>query len=279
MAVVAQGICNHLDKTGMASRGCVVAYDTRAHSELFADVVAGVLVENGIDALKTEKFCPTPMAAFAVMHASAAGAIMLTASHNPPRYNGIKFIPHYAGPATPDITDDIVGEIQSIRESGSSRPPGSAAPGVLKTLDVSREYIKQLLSLVDAGTIERSRVRVVFDPMYGAGQDVFMGVLQRLGVDTVTLNCGLDPEFGGRLPDPSEKNLDDLKSAVADSRADVGVALDGDADRFGVVDSAGVYLTANKALSLILWYLVANKPTGGGRRQDRSHHPHAGYHR
>jgi alpha-D-glucose phosphate-specific phosphoglucomutase len=263
VAFVTQGISNHLRKGDPASRACVVAYDTRAHSESFADTVARILVENGIDALKTKSFCPTPMAAFAVRLTNAAGAIMLTASHNPPQYNGIKFIPHYAGPATPDITDDIVTEISSILERGVLEPPGGVAQGRLESLDVSREYIRALLSLVDAGAIGRSRVKVAFDPMHGAGQDVFMGALRKLGVDTVTLNCGLDTEFGGRLPDPSEKNLDDLKGAVAENGADLGVALDGDADRFGVVDSTGTYLTANKALSLILWYLLERKPVRG----------------
>jgi alpha-D-glucose phosphate-specific phosphoglucomutase len=263
VAIVAQGICNYLHKKDLAHKGCVVAYDTRAHSETFADVVAGILSANGIATLKTQEFCPTPMAAFAVRQERAAGAIMLTASHNPPRYNGIKFIPHYSGPATPDITDAIVEEIEAIAGGGGSGPPGGTTTGPLKTLDVSSEYVEQLLSLIDGSMVERSGIKVVFDPMYGAGQHVFMKAIEKLGLEASALNCELDPEFGGRLPDPTEKNLDDLKQSVADNRADIGVALDGDADRFGVIDSRGTYLTPNRALSLILWYLLDQRSASG----------------
>ena len=120
--VVTQAISNYLYEKELAQKGCVVAYDTRTHSEGFADVVSDVLMKNGIAALRMETFCPTPQAAFAVKNVGAAGAIMLTASHNPQAYNGIKFIPQYAGPATPDITDDIEWEIGTILEDGDLEP-------------------------------------------------------------------------------------------------------------------------------------------------------------
>lgn len=112
VAIVAQAVANYLNKENTETRGCVIGYDTRSHSERFADVVAEVLVKNGITALKMDTFCPTPQAPFAVKYAGAAGAMMLTASHNPPEYNGIKFIPDYAGPATVDITSRIEQEIR-----------------------------------------------------------------------------------------------------------------------------------------------------------------------
>lgn len=263
VSIVAQAICNYLYQKQAHRSGCVVAYDTRAHSEPFADLVSDILVRNGIAALKMETFCPTPQAAFAVRQVGAAGAIMLTASHNPPEYNGIKFIPHYAGPATPDITDDIEWEIGTILEEGKVEPPPGRTLGPLKKLDVSNEYIKQLLSLVDNAIIEHAEIKVLFDPMYGAGQNIFMRVLYHMDTYVIPLHCHRDPEFGGWLPEPTESNLQDLKKAVLDNKADVGVALDGDADRFGVIDSKGIYLTPNKALTLMLWYLLTYKPTGG----------------
>ncbi len=261
--IVTQAICNYLYEKELAQKGCVVAYDTRTHSEGFSEIVADVLVRNGIAALRMETFCPTPQAAFAVKQVGAAGAIMLTASHNPPAYNGIKFIPHYAGPATPDITDDIEWEIGTLREEGTTEPPVERTIGPLKKLDVSNEYIKHLLTLVERSVIERSKVKVLFDPMYGSGQNVFMRALAHMDTFVVPLHCYLDPDFGGLLPEPTEANLKECKKAVLDNRADVGVALDGDADRFGVVDSRGEYLSPNKALTLILWYLLTYKPTGG----------------
>lgn len=261
--IVTQAICNFLHDKDIARKGCVVAYDTRTHSESFADTVSEVLSRNGVAALKMETFCPTPQAAFAVKHVGAAGAVMLTASHNPPEYNGIKFIPWYAGPAMPDVTDDIEWEIGTIMEDGAFDPPADRTIAPVKKLDVSGEYIKHLLTLVERSIIERSRVKILFDPMYGSGQNVFMRTLAYMESHVTPLHCHLDPEFGGILPEPTENNLRDMKKAVIDNKADLGVALDGDADRFGVVDSLGVYLTPNKALTLMLWYLLTYKPTGG----------------
>lgn len=263
VAIVTQAICNYLYVKDLAHRGCIIGYDTRTHSEQFADVVTDVLVKNGIAALKMETFCPTPQTAFGVKQVGAAGALMLTASHNPPEYNGIKFIPEYAGPATPDITDDIEWEIGNLLEVGNPGPPEERTVGPLKNLDVSNEYIKQLLGLVEKSIIEHSKVKVLFDPMYGSGQNVFMRALHHMECIVVPLHCHLDPEFGGVLPEPIESNLQDCRKAVLDNKADVGVALDGDADRFGVIDSKGVYLSPNEALTLMLWYLLTYKPTGG----------------
>ena len=262
VTVVARAICNYLHNKGIAQHGCVVAYDTRAHSEPFADLVSSVLVENGISALKTVTFCPTPTAAFAVKQSGAAGAIMLTASHNPPKYNGIKFIPHYAGPATPDITDDIELEIGAVLGGGAEEAPGRDSAAA-KTVDVGDQYVEQLLKLVDGAAVEGARARVAFDPMYGAGQELFMRALDRMNCEVRPLHCRRDPQFGGLLPDPSEKNLGELKQAVFDHEALIGVALDGDADRFGVIDSKGIYLTANQALSLILWYMLEHSRKEG----------------
>ncbi len=261
--IVTQAICNYLHRKDMAGSGCVVGYDTRSHSEPFADLVSRILAGNGIDALKMETFCPTPQTAFAVKETRAAGAVMLTASHNPPNYNGIKFIPHFAGPATPDITDDIEWEIESVIESGSAGPPPGRGSGRVEKLDVSNQYISHLLSLIESSIIRHSDTRVLFDPMYGAGQNIFMRVLHHMDCYVIPLHCHRDPEFGGRLPDPTEKNLQDARIAVLENSADIGVALDGDADRFGVIDSSGVCLTPNKALTLMLWYLLTYKPTGG----------------
>ena len=263
VATVTQAISNYLYGKEMAQKGCVVAYDTRSHSEAFADVVSQVLIKNGIAALKMETFCPTPQAAFAVKSVGAGGAIMITASHNPPEYNGIKFMPWYAGPATVDITDDIEWEIGNLVEEGGGQPPADRTVGPLKNLDVSNDYIKQLLSLVESAVIERSQVKVLFDAMYGAGQNIFMRVLHHLECYAVPLHCHRDPDFGGYMPDPTEANLKDASVAVLENKADVAIALDGDADRFGVIDSKGVYLNPNKALSLILWYLLTYKSTGG----------------
>jgi alpha-D-glucose phosphate-specific phosphoglucomutase len=262
VALVARAIANFLHKGKMAHQGCVIGYDTRAHSETFADVVARALARNGVTPLKMNTFCPTPQTAFAVEHEKAAGAIMLTASHNPPEYNGIKFIPHYAGPATVEITSEIEREIRDL--AGRAVDDSGKGPAAdVKDLDVSNSYIDQLLGLIDGSVIEETGIRVLFDAMYGASQDVFKSALLRIDCDVVPLHCSIDPRFGGLLPEPIESNLAECRIAVLENAADIGVALDGDADRFGAIDSEGVYLSPNEALTLILWYLVAYKHAKG----------------
>lgn len=261
--VVSQAIANYLYEKEMDRKGVVVAFDSRPHSDGFADIVADVLTKNGIGVWRMETFCPTPQAAFAVKQVGAAGAVMITASHNPPNYNGIKLLPYYGGPATVDITDDIEWEIGNVEELGSTEVPPDRSIGPLRSLDISSDYIKQLLSLVERSVIERSRVKVLFDPMYGAGQNIFRRALAYTETFVIPLHCHRDPEFGGYMPDPVEANLQDAKKAVIDNKADLVVALDGDADRFGVIDSRGIYLTPNQALTLMLWYLLTYKPTGG----------------
>lgn len=262
VAIVAQAVANYLNKENTETRGCVIGYDTRSHSEPFADVVAEVLVKNGITALKMETFCPTPQAAFAVKYAGAAGAMMLTASHNPPEYNGIKFIPDYAGPATVDITSRIEQEIRETTGPVEGRASGEPE-GSLQEMDVSEEYVHHLLGLTDSAVIERSGINVLFDAMYGAGQVVFLNALRETGCHVVPLHCSVSPDFGGLLPEPIETNLVESRKSVLENGADIGVALDGDADRFGVIDSKGVYLSPNKALTLILWYILTYRPARG----------------
>ncbi|MBN1289907.1 MAG: phosphoglucomutase/phosphomannomutase family protein [Actinobacteria bacterium] len=260
--LVSRGIGRYLSKKGDSEKGCVVAYDTRKGSKDYADLVADVLVENGINTHLMETFCPTPMAAFAVKLLGAAGAVMITASHNPPDYNGIKFIPEYAGPATVEITSSIEREIGELSINGYSAD-GGIKRGTLKVDDVSTEYIRRLLELVDGSESGLSRIKVAFDPMYGAGQNVMLRALHYLDCKAIPLHCFVDPEFGGVLPEPVEENLKACKKAVLENSADLGIALDGDADRFGLIDSKGIFLSPNEAMTLILWYMVSIKGEKG----------------
>ena len=141
---------------------------------------------------------------------------------------------------------------------------GEKSEGELKVIDVSNEYIKHLLELIDGRNADISGTTVVFDPMYGAGQNVMLRALHHLGCKTVPLHCFVDPAFGGILPEPTEENLRACKKAVLENKADIGIALDGDADRFGVIDSKGIYLSPNEAMALVFWYLVSEKQRKGG---------------
>ncbi|MBN2167784.1 MAG: phosphoglucomutase/phosphomannomutase family protein [Actinobacteria bacterium] len=260
--LVSRSIGRYLSSKGDSKKGCVVAYDTRKGSKEYADLIADVLVENGINTYLMETFCPTPMAAYAVKLLDAAGAVMLTASHNPPDYNGIKFIPEYAGPATVEITSSIEREIKEIGENGYARD-NKIESGKLNIVDVSTEYIKHLLELVNDSGSDLSKVKVTFDPMYGAGQNVMLRALHYLDCKAIPLHCYVDPGFGGILPEPVEENLKECKKAVLENGADLGIALDGDADRFGLIDSKGIYLSPNEAMTLVLWYMLSVKGERG----------------
>lgn len=263
VSIITQAICNYLHEKELAQKGCVIGFDTRAESEKTANIIAEILQRNGITAMKMETFCPTPQTAFAVMKLGAGGAIMVTGCSKPPDYNGIIFIPEYAGNASLDITEEIDWEIGKILDTGEMEPPIDRTLSPLRKIDVSNEYIRHLLWLVERSVIERSRVRVLFDPMYGASQNIFMRTLYHMDSIVVPLHSYLDPDFPGLSPEPVEINLSECRKAVVDNKVDVGVALDGDGDRFGLIDSNGVFLNPAETSTLTLWYMLTYKPYGG----------------
>jgi phosphomannomutase len=156
----------------------------------------------------------------------------------------------------------IESEIQEL-DGTENEPVFEGREAEIKHLDVSTPYIDQLLGLIDGSAIDKSGIIVLFDAMYGSGQDVFARALERTGCRVVPLHCSVDTDFGTLLPEPIEPNLVECRNAVIKSGAEIGVALDGDADRFGVIDSKGIYLSPNKALTLILWYLITCKAEKG----------------
>ncbi|KKM09924.1 phosphoglucomutase [Clostridiales bacterium PH28_bin88] len=259
LRAVVQAIAGYLLDEGQASRGVVVGYDRRFLSEHFAAASAEVLAGNGIPVLLTAEATPTPVTAFAVKQHETAGAVMLTASHNPPEYNGIKFIPHYAGPALPETTKAIEAGLHRVLQNGRVRRlnMGEAeAQGLVKRINPAGAYLDHLRQVVDMAAIRRAGLKVVVDPMFGAGSGYLETLLGEAGCQVEAIHHQRDPLFGGRLPEPNEANLPELVGRVRESGAHLGLALDGDADRFGIVDAGGVYLTANQVLVLALYHLL-----------------------
>ncbi|RYD07067.1 hypothetical protein N752_00360 [Desulforamulus aquiferis] len=217
---------------------------------------------------------PTPVTAYAITLRKAAGAIMLTASHNPPPYNGFKFIPEYAGPALPHITKEIE---ENIRRLQAGEPcdfyklePAEGRYGHLieekssQICDCSEfspfeDYVGQVSEIVDLEAIRRAGLKIVIDPMYGAGIGYLEHILGNAGVETEVFNNIRDPLFGGTLPEPTGKSLTELKNRVKVGGAHLGLALDGDADRFGIIDSNGEYITPNQFLPLLYYHLLTVK--------------------
>lgn len=264
--LVARAVAVYVKARGLAARGVIVGYDNRFLSDQFAQTVAGVLSEEGVPVSLVEKSAPTPVVAFAIKEAGAGGAVMLTASHNPPEYNGIKFIPEYAGPALPHITKEIEANIGRLSGERLS-PGGDQAPPDVPKADVPQEqpwrkidprpaYFAHVKKLIDFAVIGRAGLKVVVDPMYGAGIGYLEELLREAGAQVEAIHDRRDPLFGGALPDPSAQSLAELRARVLAAGAELGLALDGDADRFGLIDRDGSYISPNQYLPIVYDHLL-----------------------
>ncbi|RQD76116.1 MAG: phosphoglucomutase/phosphomannomutase family protein [Candidatus Syntrophonatronum acetioxidans] len=260
--VVSQAIADYIKEEGMDKQGIVVGFDPRFLSEEFAVAVAEVMAGNWIQVFQTPHPTPTPAVAFSVRAKETAGAVMLTASHNPPRYHGIKFIPHYAGPATPHITDKIMDNVNKIKETGDIEirdwKEGKDS-GLIKNYNPQNSYLQHLQSLVNTDAIRRSGLKIIVDPMHGAGIGYLEKLLTSLGCTVSNINSTRDPYFGNLLPDPTQDNLASLQFKVREQEADIGLALDGDGDRLGIIDSRGNFFSPNQILFLLLKHLIKTR--------------------
>lgn len=256
---VCRAIVKTVQQSGKAAQGIVIGRDPRFLGERFVAEAAAVCIEAGVPVWVFDEDAPTPLVAFAVVEKQAAGAMMFTASHNPPEYNGIKFIPEFGGPATTEITEAIEANLADVTDAPAPEPPNDA----LRTVDLDNAYRKHLLSLVDVDKIRDARLRLAYDPMFGAGRRILPFVFEGAGMDIETLNSWRDPLFGGAMPDPNAERLAPLGEHVVAHSMDLGLATDGDADRFGVVDADGQYLSANEVLVLVAYHLLEHKGLRG----------------
>ena len=231
--MVGQAVADHLADAGHEAP-VAVGYDARATSEGFAESLADVLAANGFDALLPERDCPTPLIAWAVVDRGLSGALMITASHNPPEYNGVKFIPGNGAPALPEVTDDI--------ESRLAEPRADGPRGSVERVDVVTPHAEQVRSLVAP---DCEGLTVVYDAMHGSGRGVTDALLETAGATVIRRRCDHDTSFGGTPPEPSAEHLAGLVDAVGRHDADLGVANDGDADRLAVVTPERGFLDEN----------------------------------
>ena len=264
VARCSQGLADYLKAEGIAAKGLVVGYDTRFLSREFAECVATVMAGNGIKAYLSEKAAPTPVVSFNVLHHQAAGAAIITASHNPANWNGFKFKPEYAGSATQEVTDRL--EL-AIAESGPVQqiPLGRALDeGLIVEFDPDPPYLERVSHLIDLTAIRDAGLQVSVDAMFGAGA----GYISRLisgGATTVEeINGYRNPAFPGmEQPEPIAHNLTTLTERIKAGGSSVGLALDGDADRVGVVDEHARFITTLEVFSLLALYLLENKGEKG----------------
>jgi phosphoglucomutase len=266
-------------ESGAKGRGVVIGYDTRFMSEAFAAEAARVLAAQGIRVFITDRDAPTPVIAYEIIRRSAAGGIIVTASHNPPEWSGVKFSAAWGGPALPAATKEIEARANAIladRQAGGApgkSPAEAEASPLIERIDPREVYLERLRALVDLPTLHRAHLKVVVDPLYGSARGYLDRILREVGCDVALLHDWRDPYFGGRSPEPSAEGLRDLASRVVATGAHLGLATDGDADRFGLVDADGSFLEPNYFLGLLLSHLVkARGWTGGVARSVATSH-------
>ncbi len=235
----------------------LVGRDPRFLGESFAQEAASVLAAAGITPIVIPDAAPTPAIAYAVRQMKTSGAINFTASHNPPEYNGIKFSTHDGAPALPEVTKQIEAAIAQIGDGAVAK---AAAPaGGYETVDVKAGFLKRLGELVDLKIIAKSGIKVVYDPFWGAGRGYSSEILREAGVTVETVHDYRDVLFGGHAPEPDDHLLGDAKAKMKEIGAKIGIATDGDADRFGIVDEDGTFIQPNYVIALLFDYLVETR--------------------
>jgi len=235
----------------------IVGRDPRFLGETFCAMAADILSAQGITPLVAAEPAPTPSFAYSVIQLKADGVINFTASHNPPEYNGIKFSTPDGCPALPEVTKKIEAEIIA-GDAAAPAPAGSAKPAA-ETIDPKPDYLKRLAEIVDLKAIQKAGVKVAFDPMWGAARGYSDELLREAGVQVATVHDQRDVLFGGHAPEPDDHLLEDLRKKMKESGAQIGIATDGDADRFGIVDADGAFLQPNYVIALLFDYLVESR--------------------
>jgi phosphoglucomutase len=245
-------------KTQPEPHRVLVGRDPRFLGETFVDIAAKVLAGAGVTPIVIPDAAPTPAIAYAVRTLKTSGAINFTASHNPPEYNGIKFSTHDGAPALPEVTRQIEAAIAALG-SGESIPSLNAPPSGFETADVKPAFLKRLDELVDLKAIAKSGIKVVYDPFWGAGRGYSSDLLCAAGVPVETVHDYRDVLFGGHAPEPDDHLLGDCKTKMKEIGAALGIATDGDADRFGIVDGDGTFIQPNYIIALLFDYLVETR--------------------
>ena len=262
LRLIAQAVASSVLKNhqGSADPQVVVGYDTRFLSDRFAAETARVLAANGITTWLTRTDAPTPAISFNVKEIGADAGVVITASHNPPRYNGFKLKASYGGSATAEECALVEDELQAMERD--ARGPNlmdyqmAVDRGLIKRFDPAWPYYQHLGTLIDLDVISNGELKVVADAMWGAGRGAFTSILSRTRTHTSEIRGQLNPGFGGIHPEPIQKNLTDLAAAVQREQADVGLATDGDADRIGAMDSRGNFVDPHTIMALALRHLV-----------------------
>jgi len=251
--VVTQAIADYMEAQQPASRAVLVGYDCRFMAQHFARRVAEVLAGNGFQVEVLNRPFPTPYVSYEVKRRGLAGGVMVTASHNPPEFCGIKFKAPFGGSATPAIVKEIESRLHQTAPRIATGAEG------IDEVEPRQEYFDHIKSLIDFGVIRSAKPRVVADAMHGVARNLLGKILGEFGIDCLTIRDNPDPLFGGVFPEPMEENLGALRAAILNAKAGIGLATDGDADRLGAMDGEGNYVNTHQILALLILYLVRQR--------------------
>ena len=254
---VSLAIAKYVIDTYGIEKPIIVGYDPRNMADVFSMQCAKLVAQMGLKVYYSARVIPTPVLAYSAKHRNAC-AIMFTASHNPPEYLGIKFIPDYAGPATSEITNAIVENIKK-----EDWELGKYESQDVSIANFEEEYYKHIESLIDFDAIRDLDTNIIFDGLYSASIGYFDKLLDKHGIEYETLHMEHDVNFGGGMPEPKPKYLTELIERVKQDGDAIGLANDGDADRFGMINEKGEYVSPNEVLAILLLHLVGEKDMGG----------------
>jgi alpha-D-glucose phosphate-specific phosphoglucomutase len=251
----ATAIASYVLEKENPAKGVCVGYDTRFGSPAFAAVVAEVLASAGIPVQLADRITPTPALSYAVKHRGAAGGVMITSSHNPAQWNGVKYKASYGGSGSPSIMTEIESRL------GKSLPTTKAA--AIEKVNFLPPYVEALEKFADLDLIAKSGFRFAIDPMHGAGAGVVAAIFDKIGVDYVQIRSNHDPLFGGVNPEPIEPHIRACQETVVAEKCDAGLITDGDADRIGAADEDGNFVDPHKIYAVLLQWLLERKKWPG----------------
>ena len=259
--MVAHAIARYVVRGEDARKGILVGYDHRYESDSVAAAVAEVISATGTPVWLADKPCPTPAISLLVRQRNAAGGIVVTASHNPPSWNGLKYKASYGSSALPSIVAQIEGELDVVLATGV--PPLPPRKGCIQPLEPVAPYLDTIEKLIDWQRLRDANLRFVVDPMHGSAAGLLRELFTRNGVTCDEIRGTRDPRFGGVHPEPIEPHIEALRQAVLAGKYDAGFAADGDGDRIGAIDRDGPFVDPHQIFSLLVWHLIGTRHLAG----------------
>ena len=259
--IVAHAIARYVVRNEDARKGVLVGYDHRYAADRVAAAVAEVISASGTPVWLADKPCPTPAISYLVRHRGAAGGIVITASHNPYRWNGIKYKASYGSSALPSIVAQIEQELDAVLQKGV--PPLPPRQNLIHPLEPRAPYLDALEKLVDWKRLRDAKFRFVFDPMHGSAAGLLPELFRRNRISCEEIRGTRDPRFGGVHPEPIEPHIEALRQAVCAGKCDAGFCADGDGDRIGAIDRDGAFINPHQIFSLLVWHLAGTRNLPG----------------